>query len=144
MRRICTTTGPARVFAPKEDAQQAIIHNHIEPGDVIFIRYEGAKGSGAPEMLMYRCHHYDRLAYSTEKSRDYRRSFLWATSECMSDTSRQKPLAGRLLTVEDGDLIGNGCERPQTNIVGIDGIIKQKRKYAAVLKSVESRSWKET
>lgn len=36
-------TGPARVFNSEEDAQQAIIHNHIEPGDVIFIRYEGAK-----------------------------------------------------------------------------------------------------
>ncbi|MGS9174523.1 dihydroxy-acid dehydratase, partial [Salmonella enterica subsp. enterica serovar Infantis] len=45
-------TGPARVFNSEEDAPQAIIPNHIEPGDVLFIRYDGAKGSGAPEMLM--------------------------------------------------------------------------------------------
>jgi len=44
--------GPARVFGREEDAMDAVIHGHINPGDVIVIRYEGPKGGpGMREML---------------------------------------------------------------------------------------------
>lgn len=45
-------TGPARVFDREEDAYQAVVDGHIQPGDVIVIRYEGPRGCGMPEMLM--------------------------------------------------------------------------------------------
>jgi dihydroxy-acid dehydratase len=45
-------TGPARVFDSEDGCQQAILNGHINPGDVIVIRYEGPKGGpGMREML---------------------------------------------------------------------------------------------
>lgn len=44
--------GPARVFESEEDAEEAILNNEIEAGDVVVIRYEGPKGGpGMREML---------------------------------------------------------------------------------------------
>jgi dihydroxy-acid dehydratase len=45
-------TGPARVCDSEEAAMAAILHNEIQPGDVVVIRYEGPKGGpGMREML---------------------------------------------------------------------------------------------
>ena len=45
-------TGPARVFDSEDGCQQAILSGHINPGDVVVIRYEGPKGGpGMREML---------------------------------------------------------------------------------------------
>ncbi len=44
--------GPARVFECEEDCFAAVQSGHIEPGDVLVIRYEGPKGGpGMREML---------------------------------------------------------------------------------------------
>ena len=44
--------GTARVFDGEEDAMEAILAGHINPGDVVVIRYEGPKGGpGMREML---------------------------------------------------------------------------------------------
>jgi dihydroxy-acid dehydratase len=45
-------TGPARVFESEESCLEAILAGHIQPGDVVVIRYEGPKGGpGMREML---------------------------------------------------------------------------------------------
>ena len=41
----------ARPFDCEEDAIAAILSHRIQPGDAVFIRYEGPKGSGMPEMF---------------------------------------------------------------------------------------------
>ena len=41
----------ARVFDCEEDAIDAILKHRINPGEAVFIRYEGPKGSGMPEMF---------------------------------------------------------------------------------------------
>jgi dihydroxy-acid dehydratase len=44
--------GPARVFDSEEEATEVILGRHINPGDVIVIRYEGPMGGpGMREML---------------------------------------------------------------------------------------------
>jgi dihydroxy-acid dehydratase len=44
--------GPARVFDREEDAMSAVTQGHIQPGDVVVIRYEGPRGGpGMREML---------------------------------------------------------------------------------------------
>lgn len=44
--------GPARVFESEEDAEDAILNDKINPGDIMVIRYEGPKGGpGMREML---------------------------------------------------------------------------------------------
>jgi dihydroxy-acid dehydratase len=45
-------TGPARVFDSEEECMDAIMHDRINAGDVLVIRYEGPKGGpGMREML---------------------------------------------------------------------------------------------
>ncbi|MDE6816425.1 MAG: dihydroxy-acid dehydratase, partial [Lachnospiraceae bacterium] len=41
----------AKPFDCEEDAIAAVISRRIQPGDAVFIRYEGPKGSGMPEMF---------------------------------------------------------------------------------------------
>ena len=41
----------ARPFDSEEEAIAAILAKEIKPGDAVFIRYEGPKGSGMPEMF---------------------------------------------------------------------------------------------
>ena len=41
----------ARPFDCEEDAIAAVIAHDIKPGDAVFIRYEGPKGSGMPAMF---------------------------------------------------------------------------------------------
>jgi len=36
--------GPARVFEAEEAAEEAATHGHVQPGDVLVVRYEGPKG----------------------------------------------------------------------------------------------------
>ncbi|MDH4170113.1 MAG: dihydroxy-acid dehydratase [Acidimicrobiia bacterium] len=44
--------GPARVFDGEDSAMQAVLGDHINPGDVVVIRHEGPKGGpGMREML---------------------------------------------------------------------------------------------
>lgn len=47
-----TFTGPARVFESEQAANEAILAEQIQAGDVVVIRYEGPKGGpGMPEMF---------------------------------------------------------------------------------------------
>jgi dihydroxy-acid dehydratase len=44
--------GPARLFDSEEQATKELMSGHVNPGEVIVIRYEGPKGGpGMPEML---------------------------------------------------------------------------------------------
>jgi dihydroxy-acid dehydratase len=45
--------GPARVFHSQEDACHAILNDHIRPGDVLVIRYEGPKGGPGMQEMLY-------------------------------------------------------------------------------------------
>ena len=54
----------ARPFDCEEDCIDAVLHHKVKPGDAVFIRYEGPKGSGMPEMF-YTC-----LLYTSPSPRD--------------------------------------------------------------------------
>ena len=41
----------ARPFDSEEECIDAVLHHRVKPGDAVFIRYEGPKGSGMPEMF---------------------------------------------------------------------------------------------
>ena len=47
----------AKPFDCEEDAIEAVISRKIQPGDAVFIRYEGPKGSGMPENVLYHRSH---------------------------------------------------------------------------------------
>lgn len=49
--RLMQVTLRARVFDCEENAIEAVLQKRIHPGEAVFIRYEGPKGSGMPEMF---------------------------------------------------------------------------------------------
>lgn len=52
LEEMMAVKGPARVFNSEEACATAIFDNHVKPGDVLVIRYEGPKGGpGMQEML---------------------------------------------------------------------------------------------
>jgi dihydroxy-acid dehydratase len=117
--------GPAAVFDSEEGAQEAIISGKIKPGDVIFIRYEGPKGSGAPEMLMTT----DAIVFDASLNgsvaliTDGR--FSGATSgPCIGHVSPEAVDGGPIALVENGDLIEIDIPNRKLNVVGVKGETK--------------------
>ena len=114
-------TGPAKVFGSEEAAQDAIINNRIDPGDVMIIRYEGPRGSGAPEMLMTT----DAIVFDSRLNgtvalvTDGR--FSGAThGPCIGHVSPEAADGGPIAFIEDGDLIEIDVKARKLNVVGLD------------------------
>lgn len=135
-------TGPARVFDSEEGAQEAIINNRIEPGDVIVIRYEGPRGSGAPEMLMTTdAIVFDkRLNGTVALVTDGR--FSGAThGPCIGHVSPEAADGGPIALIEDGDIIAIDVMARKLDIVGIAGAEASPEAVAAVF-SERRKAWK--
>jgi dihydroxy-acid dehydratase len=50
---LLTFRGPARVSESQEEAVEAILAGHIQPGDVVVIRYEGPRGGPGMQEMLY-------------------------------------------------------------------------------------------
>ena len=50
-REMFSATLRARPFDSEEACIDAVLHHRVQPGDAVFIRYEGPRGSGMPEMF---------------------------------------------------------------------------------------------
>ena len=114
--------GPARVFDREEDAHDAVAEGHINPGDVIVIRYEGPRGSGMPELLMTTeaivCD--KRLNGSVALITDGR--FSGATrGAAIGHISPEAAREGPIAFIEDGDIIEYDVGARTLNVVGIRG-----------------------
>jgi len=133
--------GPAAVFDSEEGAQAAIVSGKIKPGDVIFIRYEGPKGSGAPEMLMTT----DAIVFDASLNgsvaliTDGR--FSGATSgPCIGHVSPEAVDGGPIALVENGDLIEIDIPNRKLNVVGSDGQRKSPQQIEEILLQ-RKRAW---
>ena len=132
----------ARVFDCEEDAIEAILKHRIEPGEAVFIRYEGPKGSGMPEMF------YTTEAISSDP--ELSASIALITDGRFSGASRGPAIGhvspeaadgGPIALVEDGDLIEISVSRRSLNIVGIHGEKMDEEKVAEVLQR-RRNEWK--
>jgi len=98
--------GPARVFNCEEEAFAAVIENKIEEGDVIVIRYEGAKGGpGMREMLSTTSAIYGRgLGEKVALITDGR--FSGGTRGfCIGHVGPEAAVGGPIGLLKDGDMI---------------------------------------
>jgi dihydroxy-acid dehydratase len=134
--------GPAVVFNSEEDAQTAIIAGKINPGDIVFIRYEGPRGSGAPEMFMTTdaLVFDDRLNGSVALVTDGR--FSGATrGPCVGHVSPEAVAGGPIGLVENGDIIELDIPGRKLNVIGICNQKKMPEEIAAVFEK-RKVSWK--
>ena len=114
--------GAAHVFNSEEQAYHAVVHDRIEPGSVIVIRYEGPRGTGMPEMLMTTAAiaAIPRLAASTALVTDGR--FSGATKgPCIGHVSPEAEAGGPIALVQDGDLIEIDIPNRSLQIIGTAG-----------------------
>lgn len=98
--------GPARVFDSEEEAIEAILGKHINPGDVVVIRYEGPKGGpGMREMLNPTSAIIGMgLGSSVALITDGRFSGA-SRGACIGHVSPEAAVGGNIALVEEGDII---------------------------------------
>ena len=120
--KLMRVTLQARVFDKEEDALHAVLHKGIKPGEAVFIRYEGPKGSGMPEMF-YTTEAIasdPELAESIALITDGR--FSGATrGPAIGHVSPEASEGGPIALVKDGDLIRIDIPARTIDIIGTDG-----------------------
>lgn len=124
----------ARPFDSEEAAIAAVLKHDIQPGDAVFIRYEGPKGSGMPEMF------YTSEAISSDK--ELGRSIALITDGRFSGASTGPSIGhvspeaadgGPIALVEEGDLIRIDIPQRVLAIVGVAGEAKTPEEMDEIL-----------
>ena len=124
----------ARPFDSEEECLDAVLHHKVEKGDAVFIRYEGPKGSGMPEMF------YTSEAISSDK--ELGRSIALITDGRFSGASTGPVIGhcspeaadgGPIALVEEGDLIELDVFGRRLNIIGVAGERKTPEEIDAIL-----------
>lgn len=132
----------ARPFDSEEECLDAVLKHRVEKGDAVFIRYEGPKGSGMPEMF------YTSEAISSDK--ELGRSIALITDGRFSGASTGPVIGhcspeavdcGPIALVEEGDLIEIDVEERKLNIVGIAGERKSMEEVSQILET-RRKNWK--
>ena len=124
----------ARPFNSEEECIDAVLKRKVKPGDAIFIRYEGPKGSGMPEMFYTGeaiCSD-PKLASSVALITDGRFSGA-STGPVIGHCSPEAADGGPIALVEEGDLIEIDVMERKLNIIGIKGERKTPEEIDAVL-----------
>ena len=132
----------ARPFDCEEDCIDAVLHHKVRPGDAVFIRYEGPKGSGMPEMF------YTSEAISSDRElgrpialiTDGRFSGA-STGPVVGHCSPEAQAGGPIALVEEGDLIRLDVRERVLAIVGVKGEPKTPEEMEAILAERKKR-WK--
>ena len=113
----------ARPFDCEEDAIEAVLTKKIKPGDAVFIRYEGPRGSGMPEMF------YTTEAISSDE--ELAKSIALITDGRFSGASKGPAIGhvspeaadgGPIALVEEGDIIEIDIPEWILRIIGIHGV----------------------
>ena len=132
----------ARPFDSEEECLDAVLNHKVQKGDAVFIRYEGPKGSGMPEMF------YTSEAISSDQ--ELGRSIALITDGRFSGASTGPVIGhcspeaadgGPIALVEEGDLIEIDVMERKLNIIGIHGEKKTPEEIDAVL-AQRKKNWK--
>jgi len=132
----------ARPFDSEEECLDAVLKHKVQKGDAVFIRYEGPKGSGMPEMF------YTSEAISSDK--ELGRSIALITDGRFSGASTGPVIGhcspeavdgGPIALVEEGDLIEIDVFERKLNIVGIAGERKSMEEIDRILEE-RRKNWK--
>ena len=124
----------ARPFDSEEDCIDAVLHHRVKPGDAVFIRYEGPKGSGMPEMF------YTSEAISSDKELGRSIALITdgrfsgaSTGPVIGHCSPEAQAGGPIALVEEGDLIHLDVKERVLEIVGVRGERKTPEEMDAIL-----------
>ena len=131
----------ARVFDSEEEALQAVLQKNIHPGEAVFIRYEGPKGSGMPEMF------YTTEAIASDP--ELAESIALITDGRFSGATRGPAVGhvspeaydgGPIALVEDNDLIRIDIPARKLEIIGTNGFQQSPEEIDRIL-SERHKQW---
>ena len=132
----------ARPFDSEEECLDAVLKHKVQKGDAVFIRYEGPKGSGMPEMF------YTSEAISSDKELGKSIALITdgrfsgaSTGPVIGHCSPEAVDGGPIALVEEGDLIEIDVKERKLNIIGIAGERKSMEEIDAILKE-RRQNWK--
>lgn len=124
----------AKPFDSEEECIDAVLHHKVQKGDAVFIRYEGPKGSGMPEMF------YTSEAISSDAELGKSIALITdgrfsgaSTGPVIGHCSPEAQDGGPIALVETDDLIEINIPERTLNIIGIAGAKKTPEEIAAVL-----------
>ena len=132
----------ARPFDSEEECIDAVLHHRVQPGDAVFIRYEGPKGSGMPEMF------YTSEAISSDKELGRSIALITdgrfsgaSTGPVIGHCSPEAQAGGPIALVEEGDLIHLDVRERILAIVGVKGQRKTPEEMDAIL-AERRKNWR--
>ena len=132
----------ARPFDSEEECLDAVLKHKVQKEDAVFIRYEGPKGSGMPEMF------YTSEAISSDKELGKSIALITdgrfsgaSTGPVIGHCSPEAVDCGPIALVEEGDLIEIDVEERKLNIIGIAGERKTMEEVDAVLEE-RRKQWR--
>ena len=132
----------ARPFDSEEECLDAVLKHKVQKGDAVFIRYEGPKGSGMPEMF------YTSEAISSDKELGKSIALITdgrfsgaSTGPVIGHCSPEAVDGGPIALIEEGDLIEIDVKERKLNIIGIAGERKSMEEIDAILKE-RRQNWK--
>lgn len=132
----------ARPFDSEEEAIDAILHGRIKPGDAVFIRYEGPRGTGMPEMFYTGeaiCSD-PQLASSVALITDGRFSGA-SRGPVIGHVSPEAAAGGPIALVEEGDIIELDVQKRYLAITGVKGQPKTPEEMDEIL-AQRAKAWK--
>ena len=132
----------AKPFDSEEECLEAVLKHQVQKGDAVFIRYEGPKGSGMPEMF------YTSEAISSDKELGKSIALITdgrfsgaSTGPVIGHCSPEAIDGGPIALVEEGDLIEIDVVERKLNIIGIHGEKMSPEEIESILKERKS-NWK--
>lgn len=133
----------ARPFDSEEECLDAVLKHKVQKGDAVFIRYEGPKGSGMPEMF------YTSEAISSDKELGKSIALITdgrfsgaSTGPVIGHCSPEAVDGGPIALVEEGDLIEIDVMERKLNIIGIAGERKTAEEIDEILKE-RRKNWRQ-
>ena len=131
----------ARPFDSEEECLDAVLKHKVQKGDAVFIRYEGPKGSGMPEMF------YTSEAISSDKELGKSIALITdgrfsgaSTGPVIGHCSPEAVDGGPIALVEEGDLIEIDVMERKLNIIGVAGERKSMEEIDKILEE-RRKNW---
>ncbi len=132
----------ARPFDSEEECLDAVLHHKVQKGDAVFIRYEGPKGSGMPEMF------YTSEAISSDAELGRSIALITdgrfsgaSTGPVIGHCSPEAMAGGPIALVEEGDVIELDVFARKLNIIGVKGERKTPEEIDEIL-AERKKNWK--
>lgn len=119
--------GPARVFDGEDDARDALLNHQIKPGEVVVIRYEGARGGpGMREMFTFQTLLCGMKLDKTVALVTDGRFSGFTRGPAIGHVSPEAAARGPIAAIQDGDIIEYDIPAKRLN-VDLSGEEIQKR-----------------